>query len=214
MNPYEILGITQEANFEDIQRARDLKVKEAGDDLIAKAKIESSFDQLLMGSLKARKSGSVSFEAKNASLKENQVLKKGNVQKSIFTKSSNSTKIPLNNFKRLSFPNIPEISFNQLPIKLSLFLLFVIIFLLSSDSYNRVILSFSTLILTYVQIKSGRGFINALGWSVAFLSLGLIFGGFIETNSLVQEISGDSISMLKIKGLPAVLILWLGITFL
>ena len=51
--PFEVLGVNQGASFEDIQRARDEKVKEAGDDLIAKAKIESSYDQLLMGSLKA-----------------------------------------------------------------------------------------------------------------------------------------------------------------
>ena len=214
MNPYEILGISQEANFEDIQKARDLKVKEAGDDLIAKAKIESSFDQLLMGSLKARKSGSVSSEAKNASLKENQVLKKGNIQNNLFSKFPNSGKPLAKNTKRFSLSNIQEISFDQLPIKLSLFLLFVIIFVLSSDSYNRLLLSLSTLILTYIQIKSGRRFISALGWSVVFLSLGLIFGGLLETNSFIQEISGNSFSVLKIKSLPAVLILWLGIIFL
>ncbi len=51
----------------------DLKVKEAGEDLILKAKIESSFDQLLMGSLKARQSGNVSYEAVSASKKEKQI---------------------------------------------------------------------------------------------------------------------------------------------
>ena len=51
-SPYEILGVKQGAAFEDIQKARDTKVKEAGEDLILKAKIESSFDQLLMGSWK------------------------------------------------------------------------------------------------------------------------------------------------------------------
>ena len=48
-SPYEILGVNEGAAFEDIQKARDTKVKEAGEDLILKAKIESSFDQLLMG---------------------------------------------------------------------------------------------------------------------------------------------------------------------
>ena len=37
--PYEILGVTEGADFEDIQKARDKKVKEAGDDILAKAKI-------------------------------------------------------------------------------------------------------------------------------------------------------------------------------
>ncbi len=59
--PFEILGVDKGASFEDIQRDRDEKVKQAGDDLIAKAKIESSYDQLLMGSLKARQSGAISF---------------------------------------------------------------------------------------------------------------------------------------------------------
>jgi len=69
-SPYEILGVKEGAAFEDIQKARDIKVKEAGEDLILKAKIESSFDQLLMGSLKARQSGNVSYEAVTASKKE------------------------------------------------------------------------------------------------------------------------------------------------
>ena len=44
-SPYEILGVEEGAAIEDIQKARDIKVKEAGEDLILKAKIESSFDQ-------------------------------------------------------------------------------------------------------------------------------------------------------------------------
>jgi len=72
-SPYEILGVKEGAAFEDIQKARDIKVKDAGEDLILKAKIESSFDQLLMGSLKARQSGNVSYEAVSASKKEKQI---------------------------------------------------------------------------------------------------------------------------------------------
>ena len=72
-SPYEILGVKDGAAFEDIQKARDIKVKEAGEDLILKAKIESSLDQLLMGSLKARQARNVSYEAVSASKKEKQV---------------------------------------------------------------------------------------------------------------------------------------------
>ena len=32
--PYEILGVDEGADFEDIQKARDIKVKEAGEDLL------------------------------------------------------------------------------------------------------------------------------------------------------------------------------------
>ncbi len=212
--PYEILGVKKGASFEDIQRARDEKVKEAGDDLIAKAKIESSYDQLLMGSLKARQSGSISFEAQNASLKENQNIKTINSQFPLLSKIQNLTKNSSNNSQKFSMSNISSGSYDQLSSKIAIGLLFIIILFLSPDSYNRLLLSISTLILIYSQIRSGKKFFGSFGWSVAFLSLGLIFGGLIETNSLIQEVSSSSISVEKIQSLPAILILWLGIILL
>jgi len=212
--PFEVLGVNEGASFEDIQRARDEKVKEAGDDLIAKAKIESSYDQLLMGSLKARQSGSISFEAQNASLKENQNTKAINSQFPLLSKIKNLTKNSSNNSQKLSLPNISLGSYDQLSSKLAIGLLFIIILFVSPNSYNRLLLSVSTLILIYSQLRSGKKFFGALGWSVAFLSLGLIFGGLIETNSLIQEVSNSSITVEKIQSLPAILILWLGIIFL
>tara|TARA_B100000214_G_scaffold80571_1_gene54557 strand:+ start:42 stop:719 length:678 start_codon:yes stop_codon:yes gene_type:complete len=212
--PFEILGVNEGASFEDIQRARDEKVKEAGDDLIAKAKIESSYDQLLMGSLKARQSGSMSFDAQNASLKENQNIKTINSQFPLLSKIKNLTKNTSNNSQKFSFSNVSSGSYDQLSSKLAIGLLFIIILFVSPDSYNRLLLSISTLILIYSQLRSGKKFFGSFGWSIAFLSLGLIFGGLIETNSLIQEVSNSSISVEKIQSLPAVIILWLGIIFL
>lgn len=211
--PYEILGVDEGADFEDIQKARDLKVKEAGEDLLLKAKVESSFDQLLMGSLKARQSGNVSFEAQNASKKEKQINKLINNDFPLLSKIKNLN----NNGNKSDEYNLPKItppSFDNLSIKLSVGLLFLIILLISPDSYNRLLLSISTLILTYIQIKSGKKFISSLGWSVTFLSIGLIFGGLFETNSFIQEISNNSLSIQKIQSLPAMIILWIGVIFL
>ena len=173
--PYEILGVDEGADFEDIQKARDLKVKEAGEDLLLKAKVESSFDQLLMGSLKARQSGNVSFEAQNASKKEKQINKLINNDFPLLSKIKNLNNNG-NKSNEYSLPKITPPSFDNLSIKLSVGLLFLIILLISPDSYNRLLLSISTLILTYIQIKSGKKFISSLGWSVTFLSIGLIFG--------------------------------------
>ena len=211
--PYEILGIDEGADFEDIQKARDLKVKQAGEDLLLKAKIESSFDQLLMGSLKARQSGNVSFEAQNASKKEKQINKLINNDFPLLSKIKNLNNNG-NNSNIYSLPKITPPSFDNLSIKLSVGLLFLIILLISPDSYNRLLLSISTLILTYIQIKSGKKFISSLGWSVTFLSIGLIFGGLFETNSFIQEISTNSLSTQKIQSLPAIIILWIGVIFL
>ena len=211
--PYEILGVDEGADFEEIQKARDLKVKEAGEDLLLKAKVESSFDQLLMGSLKARQSGNVSFEAQNASKKEKQINKLINNDFPLLSKIKNLN----NNGNKTNEYRLPKItppSFDNLSIKLSVGLLFLIILLISPDSYNRLLLSISTLILTYIQIKSGKKFISSLGWSVTFLSIGLIFGGLFETNSFIQEISNNSLSIQKIQSLPAMIILWIGVIFL
>ena len=211
--PYEILGVDEGADFEDIQKARDLKVKEAGEDLLLKAKVESSFDQLLMGSLKARQSGNVSFDAQNASKKEKQINKLINNDFPLLSKIKNLNN-NANKTNEYSLPKITPPSFDNLSIKLSVGLLFLIILLISPDSYNRLLLSISTLILTYIQIKSGKKFISSLGWSVTFLSIGLIFGGLFETNSFIQEISNNSLSIQKIQSLPAMIILWIGVIFL
>ena len=211
--PYEILGVEEGADFEDIQKARDLKVKEAGEDLLLKAKVESSFDQLLMGSLKARQSGNVSFEAQNASKKEKQINKLINNDFPLLSRIKNLNNNG-NKSNEYSLPKITPPSFDNLSIKLSVGLLFLIILLISPDSYNRLLLSISTLILTYIQIKSGKKFISSLGWSVTFLSIGLIFGGLFETNSFIQEISNNSLSIQKIQSLPAMIILWIGVIFL
>ena len=212
--PYEVLGISKDANFEVIQKAKDEKVKEAGDDLIAKAKIESSYDQILMGSLKARQLGSVSSDAQNASMKEKQNNRIINSPFPLLSKIKNLNKNSVNKTQNFSISRINTDSIDQLPTKLSIGLLFLIILFISPDQYNRLLLSLSTLILTYVQLKSGKKFIISLGWSITFLSIGLIFGGFLETNTFIQEISNNSLSVQKIQSIPAVLILWLGIIFL
>ena len=212
--PYEILGVTQGASFEEIQKARDNKVKEAGDDLIKKAKIESSYDQLLMGSLKARQSGNISSEAQSASLKENQKTKTINSQFPLLSKIKNLSKNSNNNDQSFNVPKITSQPYEQLTSKISIALLFIILLFISPDPYNRLLLSFSTLILTFTQIKSGKRFLSSLGWSVTFLSIGLIFGGLIETSSLIQEVTTNSFSVQKIQTLPAMIILWLGIIFL
>ena len=207
--PYEILGVSEGADFEDIQKARDIKVKEAGEDLLLKARIESSFDQLLMGSLKARQSGNVSFEAENASNKEKQI----NNNFPLLSKIKNLNK-NLKNPSDFVLPKIQSPSLDNFSIKLAFGLLFLILLLITPDSYNSLLLSISTLTLTYIQIKSGKKFISSLGWSVTFLSIGLIFGSLFETNTFIQEISSNSLSVQKIQSIPAMIILWIGVIFI
>ena len=211
--PYEILGVKEGAAFEDIQKARDIKIKDAGEDLILKAKIESSYDQLLMGSLKARQSGNVSFAADSASKKEKQINQFTNNNFPLLSKIKNLNN-NANKSEQYILPKITAPSFDNLSIKLSVGILFLILLLVSPESNNRLLLSISTLILTYIQIKSGKKFIISLGWSVTLLSIGLIFGSLFETNSFIQELSSNSLSVQKIQSITAMIILWIGVIFL
>ena len=135
-SPYEILGVKEGAAFEDIQKARDIKVKEAGEDLILKAKIESSFDQLLMGSLKARQSGNVSYEAVSASKKEKQINQFTNNNFPLLSKIKNFSNNS-NNSSQYSLPKITPPSFDNLSIKISVGILFLILLFITPDSRIR-----------------------------------------------------------------------------
>ena len=67
-DPYANLGLEPGASFDDVQKAKERRLSEVGEDPLAKAKIEASYDALLMISLKERQLGKVSNAAVNASL--------------------------------------------------------------------------------------------------------------------------------------------------
>ena len=71
-DPYERLGISADAGFEEVQRARETSLKAAGDDPMARARIETAYDSVLMGRLRERQSGTISSAAVTASRLENQ----------------------------------------------------------------------------------------------------------------------------------------------
>ena len=78
-DPNLILGLNEGAGFDAMQEAREIKLNQAGDDQITKAKIEAAYDSLLMVSLKSRHLGNASNEAINASKKEDEAKKVGEI---------------------------------------------------------------------------------------------------------------------------------------
>ena len=104
-----------------------------------------------MGSLKARQSGNVSYEAVSASKKEKQINQLTNNNFPLISKIKNLNNNSKNS-SQYSLPKITPPSFDNLSIKISIGLLFLILLFISPDSNNRLLLSISTLILTYTQI--------------------------------------------------------------
>ena len=107
---YSQLGIDSDASFEAVQKARDQRLSEAGDDLILRAKIESSFDSVLMDSLKARRLGKVSTEAVSASQKEKNGITGNSGLATTLLKNLNnvSTSNSSRNSASTNFLNLPE----------------------------------------------------------------------------------------------------------
>ena len=181
--PENLSGINEGASFDAIQEARDKRLIQAEDDQIAKAKIEASYDSLLMDSLKARQLGKVSNAAASASEKEKSLKIIGNDGG-----SSLLTRIGNLNFasqKGNSKGLIPNLSFPEgqgLMIRLAFGLLALVVILSSPDESIEIILSLSTLGLFISLVRRGRKPLPSLGWSVVFLSTGYILGGLIVSN--------------------------------
>ncbi len=209
-DPYSLLGVDRNSTFEDIQKARENKLIEAGDDLLLKAKIESSYDSLLMDSLKARQLGRMSNEAVNASQKEKNG---GNVnlpalKNSLLTKIKSLSSTSSSDTQDNSFISLPD--GEGLTIRLSLGIFVIVLFLVASDSYIQIILSVSTIGLFISQLKRGKKAISSLGWSVVFLSTGYILGGLIVSNIGLANNHSLLLSLDKIEALPVLILLWIG----
>ncbi len=203
---YLMLGLKTGATFDEIQQARKKKLDEMGEDPILKAKIESCYDSLLMESLKARQLGKVSNAAINASKKEkskNEIG--GGLGSSLLTR-----------INKLDFSDstdkgiIPSISNSQgFTIRIALGLLALLILLISPDQSIQIILSLSTIGLFLSQVKRGRGLFQSLGWSVVFLSIGLILGGLIVSGFVQMTDHPNSFSSDKFEALVALISIWI-----
>ena len=214
-DPYLILGLKEGASFDDIQKARDNKLIQAGDDQLNKAKIEAAYDSLLMVSLKSRQLGNASDEAINASKKEQVTKQLG--AKGVSTLLTRLRKINLSGYEASSSNFLPslELSSGQgLYIRISLGLLaFVLILIVPSESVE-LILSFSTIGLFISQARRGRPLFSSIFWCIILLSIGLFSGALLLGGAQSFINDTGSLSSYKLEAIPAVFLIWLGALFL
>ncbi len=210
-DPYSILGLNKDASFEAIQKARKKLLVEVGEDPLAKAKIEASYDSLLMGSLKARQLGEVSNEALSASQREVQKSEGGSIgRSSLLTRLKEFNSTNKEGSVKNYLPNL-ELPENQgLTIRILVGILAIILILTSPNESIDLILSCSTIGVVISQIRRGRSALSSLGWSVVLLSIGLIIGGLISNGSSIDSSYLHAFTPERLKALPAVLLLWIG----
>ena len=214
-DPYLILGINEGASFDAIQEARDKKLLEAGDDQISKAKIEAAYDSLLMVSLKSRQLGNASNEAINASKKEKETQKVGEIGPgSLLTRLKNFN-VPKYETSSSNFlPSIELPSGQELNIKISLGILaFLLVLIVPSESVELV-LSLSTIGLFISQLRRGRPFFSSILCCILLLSVGLLSGALLLGGAQSFIENSGSLSSDKLEAIPAVFLLWLGVLLL
>ena len=214
-DPYERLGISADAGFEEVQRARETSLKAAGDDPMARARIETAYDAVLMGRLRERQSGTISSAAVTASRLEDQSA-------STPVSSPVNPSALLTRIRNLSLPSPKLNSAGFLP-SLSLvegqgLLVRVIaggiglLLLLAAPTAVDLVLALSTIGLFISQVKRGRKPLGALGWSLALVALGLVLGAVIAALFATQ--SGLPLNPILLEALPAYLVILAGILLL
>ena len=214
-DPYLILGVNEGASFDAIQEARDKKLIEAGDEQITKAKIEAAYDSLLMVSLKSRQLGNASNEAINASMKENESKKVGDMGAGSLLTRLKNLNLPKNEASASNFlPSLELPSGQELNIRLSFGILaFLLVLIVPSESVE-LILSFSTIGLFISQSRRGRPFFSSILWCILLLSIGLLSGALLLGGAQSFIDNSGSLSSDKFEAIPAVYLLWLGVIFL
>ena len=214
-DPYLILGINEGASFDAIQEARDKKLIEAGDAQIEKAKIEAAYDALLMASLKSRQLGNASNDAINASKKENEVKKVGDMGTGSLMTRLKNLKLPKKETSASDFlPSLELPSGQELNIRVSFAILaFLLVLMVPSESVE-LILSFSTIGLFISQSRRGRPFFSSILWCILLLSIGLLSGALLLGGAQSFIDNAGSLSSDKFEAIPAVFLLWLGVIFL
>ncbi len=212
-DPYSQLGLKPGATFDEVQQARERKLREVGDDLQARARVEASYDALLMESLKERQLGKVSNAAASASLREESNKQAGGLtgsSGSLLTRLRfNATDSSDSPVKRL-WPELALPEGQGLFIRLAFGFLAIVLLLVAPDGSIDLILALSTIGLFVSQIRRGRRPLPSLGWSVVTLSIGLILGGLLISGAHSESGMVMLLTVDQLEALPAVVLIWLG----
>tara|TARA_Y100001968_G_scaffold249680_1_gene234559 strand:+ start:1847 stop:2515 length:669 start_codon:yes stop_codon:yes gene_type:complete len=214
-DPYVILGLKPGASFEEIQRAKQHKLAETGENPIQKAKVEAAYDSLLMVSLKERQLGKVSNAAVSASKREDiNKSENGGVSSLLLTRFKKLNLIGDKSSGQGFLPGLNLPIGEGLTIRIAISLLLLVLLLVSPDESIQLILSFSVIGLFVSQIRRGRKFLPSLLWSFSLLSIGLIIGGLLVSGNIENISNIHSFSSTKLESMPAFVLILLGSLFL
>ena len=213
LNPYERLGISPDASFDDVQAAKQARLSEVGEDPMSRARIEAAYDAVLMERLKDRQQGKVSTAALNASQREAaKPAAKPAAAKPVLPSLPSLPALPRPALN-LSAPAVPRLALAEgrerwFPVAGGAVLLGIL--LLSPAANAELVLAFAT-VLTVVNLQRRLGrLLPAVGWSVLLLSAGLLLGGLLVSAIDPSLPLGLPLAPPQVQSLPALVLLVLG----
>ena len=213
LNPYERLGISPDASFDDVQAAKQARLSEVGEDPMSRARIEAAYDAVLMERLKERQQGKVSTAALNASQREAaKPAAKPAAAKPVLPSLPSLPALPRPALN-LSAPALPRLALAEgrerwFPVAGGAVLLGIL--LLSPAANAELVLAFAT-VLTVVNLQRRLGrLLPAVGWSVLLLSAGLLLGGLLVSAIDPSLPLGLPLAPPQVQSLPALVLLVLG----
>jgi hypothetical protein len=203
--PYERLGITADASFDQVQAAKQARLLEAAGDTMACSRVEAAYDAVLMERLKERQQGKVSTAAKTASQRE-QVPPAPKLAVMALPKLPQLPK-----FAQAALPKVSASAQGRelwFPVATTSALLALLVFVPAAPPELLLALATGMAVIN-LQRRSGK-FLKAVVWSVGLLSLGLLLGGLLAAGLDPALPLGFPLSSVQVQSLPALVVLLLG----
>ncbi len=207
-DPYERLGVPQDASFELVQQARDERLAEVGDDPMARSRIEAAYDAVLMDRLKERQQGRVSTAARSASQREDLPPPSRPVLPALPQLPRPRLAVGGGGPLKLPALELAEGRDRWLPLA-SIGGLLVLLLAVPAAPAELLVAVATVVCVVNLQRRNGR-FPVAVGWSLLLLCLGLLSGGLLLGALNGNLPLGLPLSPVQVQSLPALLLLLLG----
>ncbi|MGA0386022.1 MAG: CPP1-like family protein [Vulcanococcus sp.] len=209
-SPYERLGIETGAGFEAVQAAKQARLDEVGENPQARAQIEAAYDAVLMDRLKERQQGKVSTAALNASAREAKAPPSASPARPSLPSLPKLAALPKPSLPKPSMPALELAEGQQRWLPVGGFALLTLLLLLAPASSAELVLALSTLFSVVLLQRRSRRLLQAVGFSILLLSLGLGIGALLLQLLDPSLPLGLPLDAHQVQSLPALLLLLLG----
>ena len=209
-SPYERLGIETGAGFEAVQAAKQARLDEVGENPQARAQIEAAYDAVLMDRLKERQQGKVSTAALNASAREAKAPPSASPARPSLPSLPKLAALPKPFLPKPSLPALELAEGQQRWLPVGGFALLTLLLLVAPASSAELVLALSTLFSVVLLQRRSRRLLQAVGFSILLLSLGLGIGALLLQVLDPSLPLGLPLDAHQVQSLPALLLLLLG----